>query len=84
MKTITYNLANGGKMTVEYDEMSPCIFCAEPVGEASMGGVDICPSCDCGKCRFCGVDLPYGVTREESIEKIREHIAWHKAHPVIH
>ena len=80
MKTVTYNLIGGGTRTVEYDETAPCIVCGEPVEAASMGGTEICPACDCGKCRYCGIDLPIGRTQEEAITKIRTHMAWHKEH----
>jgi hypothetical protein len=48
MKTATYQLVGGGERTVEYDANAPCWMCGEPVGEASMGGTVVCPSCDCG------------------------------------
>lgn len=54
MKQVTYNLRGGGMATVEYDENAPCRICGEPVVEASMGGTDVCPWCDCGICRHCG------------------------------
>ena len=57
MKKVTYNLVGGGTKTIEYDENTPCIICGEPVVEASMGGTVICPACDCGVCRFCGMRL---------------------------
>jgi len=79
MKTATYRLVGGGTVDVEYDETAPCTICGEPVKAASMGGVDICPSCDCGKCRYCGVDLPFvSFDREATLRKIRDHIQWHK------
>ena len=80
MKTVTYNLIGGGKQTIEYDESAPCIICGEPLGSASMGGTVVCPACDCGKCRYCGVDLPIAMTKEEAIKKIRKHMDWHKSH----
>ncbi len=52
MKKIKY-----GDREVEYDELAPCMVCGEPVHNASMGGTVLCPSCDCGKCRFCGVTI---------------------------
>lgn len=82
MKTVTYHLTNGETKTIEYDETLPCIVCGEPVGDASMGGTLVCPACDCGKCRYCGIDLPIAVTKEKAIKKIREHIAWHKSERV--
>jgi hypothetical protein len=33
---------------VEYDENAPCRICDQPVMEASMGGIDVCPWCDTG------------------------------------
>ncbi|GAI81040.1 unnamed protein product [marine sediment metagenome] len=82
MKTATYNLIGGGTKVVEYDENAPCIICGEPVVEASMGGTALCPWCDVGKCRYCKVALPMGITKEQSIKKIREHMQWHISHPV--
>ncbi len=86
MKTVTYTLVDGSTRTVEYDETLPCIVCGEPVGEASMGGTLICPDCDCGRCRYCGV--PVSVVREEldngrSLRAFRKHIAWHKAQSAV-
>ena len=86
MKTVTYNLVGGETKTIEYDENAPCIICGEPVIEASMGGTVICPWCDCGHCRYCGMDI--FVLREEidggcSLRKLREHIKWHKEHPTL-
>lgn len=48
MKTATYNIGNGGFVAIEYDENAPCRICGDPVREASMGGTDVCPACDCG------------------------------------
>jgi hypothetical protein len=48
MKVIRYKLTNGDEAEVEYDENAPCKICGEPVTDASMGGPDICPWCDCG------------------------------------
>lgn len=76
MKTATYNKIGGGTFTVEYDENAPCIVCGEPVVEASMGGTHVCPSCDCGRCRYCGVPLPM------TEKYIKAHMAWHKAQEV--
>ena len=36
------------QVIVEYDELAPCLICGNPVITASMGGLDICPNCDCG------------------------------------
>ncbi len=79
MKTITYDLFGGGKKTIEYDETAPCIVCGEPVDEASMGGTAICPSCDCGICRYCGIDLPVGQTEKQTKKKITTHMLRHQA-----
>jgi len=78
MKTATYKGLDGKDFAVEYDENTPCIICGEPVREASMGGTVICPWCDCGKCRYCGVDLPLGMSPDDAKQKIREHMKWHK------
>lgn len=48
MKTATYTGLQNQKIVVEYDEESPCRICGLPVVEASMGGTDVCPWCDCG------------------------------------
>ena len=53
MKTATYRTSacwedKDAEFTVEYDETAPCKICKEPVENASMGGTDICPACDCG------------------------------------
>ena len=81
MKTATYTLTNGKKDTVSYDEHAPCRVCGEPVGNASMGGTDVCPACDCGKCRHCGMNimvLRESVDGGQSKRKLLEHMAWHK------
>jgi hypothetical protein len=81
MKTAKYKKLDGSYLIIEYDENAACICCGEPVGEASMGGTSICPACDCGKCRYCGVDIV--VVKEEidggrSKRNFLEHIVWHK------
>jgi len=48
VKSATYTMLNGEPLTVEYDEQAPCRLCGEPVLEASVGGTDVCPWCDCG------------------------------------
>lgn len=75
MKTATYNLVGGGTKTIEYDENASCIVCGEPVMEASMGGTVVCPWCDMGKCRYCGVPLT------TNKDEIKSHMSWHKSHP---
>jgi hypothetical protein len=47
LKTATYR-SDSGPITVEYDSAAPCRICNLPVVEASMGGTDVCPWCDCG------------------------------------
>ena len=86
MKTVKYPLVGGGERVVKYDENAPCIMCGEPVVAASMGGTVICPWCDCGCCRHCGVRI--SVLKEEidggrSLKELREHMTWHKEHPVL-
>ena len=84
MKTVTYTLINGTKKIVEYDEKAPCIVCGEPVVEASMSGTVICPWCDMGKCRYCGMTIM--VFKEEvdggrSKRELLAHMKWHREHP---
>jgi len=82
MKTAVYQKIGGGELKIEYDENAPCIICGEPVIEASMGGTAICPWCDCGNCRYCGVQLPFVFgDQEKTKQKVREHMKWHKEHP---
>lgn len=83
MKTAKYPLRDGTTLEVEYDENAPCIVCGEPVIAASMGGTVICPWCDCGNCRYCGIQLPWGFGKQETDHKIKEHMAWHKANPTV-
>lgn len=47
MKTAIYTVGDK-EVEIEYDETAPCQICGLPVTEASMGGTDICPWCDCG------------------------------------
>ena len=66
--------------TVEYEDTAPCTCCGEPVVTSSMGGTDLCPWCDMGKCRYCGV--PITVFKEEldggeSKRQVLEHMKWH-------
>ena len=42
----SYHFMTAGGCT--FDAKRLCIICGEPVGALSMGGADICPSCDCG------------------------------------
>ena len=77
MRTITYRQRDGTELIVNYDENAPCIVCGEPVFEASMGGTVICPWCDMGKCRYCGIQLPVDKGQ------VKEHMSWHKLHPVL-
>jgi len=52
MKIAYYKSAVGGhNIEFEYDETAPCRICGKPVVEASMGGTDVCPWCDCGNNR---------------------------------
>lgn len=48
MRTARYTNSDGKPFDVDYDENAPCRICGLPVGEASTGGTDVCPSCDCG------------------------------------
>ena len=49
MKKVKYQRLKGGYVEIEYDENAPCRVCKFPVKEASMGGTDLCPWCDCGE-----------------------------------
>jgi hypothetical protein len=80
MKTATYTGMDGAPIVVEYDEMAPCVYCGEPVISASTSGTNVCPACDCGKCRYCLVDLitvssPWSRARRALLA----HIQFHKA-----
>lgn len=69
-----------GDKEFEYDEDSPCIICGEPVIGASMGGTAICPACDCGKCRYCGMTIMIfkeEIDNGESKKGLLEHMQWH-------
>lgn len=82
MKTARYTLLDGSPWEVQYDADAPCIGCGEPVCDASMGGTALCPWCDMGKCRYCGMGML--VLKEEfdggrSSREWRNHMAWHRA-----
>lgn len=69
-----------GNKEFEYDEDTPCVICGEPVIGASMGGTSICPACDCGKCRYCGITimvLKEEVDNGESKRELLQHMQWH-------
>lgn len=34
-----------------FDETAPCCVCGNPILNVSMGGLEICPHCDCGRDR---------------------------------
>jgi len=69
------------KIEIEYDDEAPCKICGEPVTGSSMGGTVICPWCDCGKCRYCGMTI-FAIREEidggESLKRLREHMKWHR------
>lgn len=48
MKCIKFTRPDGTTFEEWFDEKAPCRICGLPVENASMGGNDICPSCDCG------------------------------------
>ena len=76
MKKVKY-----GDREVEYDELAPCICCDEPVHNASMGGTVLCPACDLGKCRFCGVSIfvmKESVDGGKSKRNVLEHMKYHR------
>ena len=81
MKTAIYHTIDNKELKIEYDENAPCIICGEPVIEASMGGTAICPWCDTGRCRYCGITIT--VLKKEldggrSKRELLDHIKWHK------
>jgi hypothetical protein len=47
-KEAEYRLDDGERLVVTYDPASPCRICGLSVLEASVGGTDVCPWCDCG------------------------------------
>ena len=51
MKEAIYKTLDDKNLKVEYNEKAPCRICGLPVEHASMGGTDVCPSCDCGRYR---------------------------------
>lgn len=80
MREVNYLGKDGKHYTIKYDENKPCIICGEPVISASMGGTVICPLCDCGRCRYCGMTIY--CLREEvdggcSKKVILNHMKWH-------
>ena len=81
MRTVTY--PSGRK--IEYDENTPCIICGEPVISASIGGTVICPACDLGKCRYCGMTvfvLKKEIDGGKSKENLLRHMRWHHTNTV--
>lgn len=68
IKVADYTILGGPK--VEYDADAPCLCCGLPVVSASMGGVHICPWCDCGMHRD-GTDWTIE-DAEKAGEKYRE------------
>ena len=83
MKTATYRLTNGKDLVVEYDETAPCQICGEPVVEASTSGTVICPWCDTGHCRYCGIRMIVmgeHIDGGSSLRACRHHMNWHREH----
>jgi hypothetical protein len=83
MKTAIYRGMEGKEVKIPYDENAPCLICGEPVIGASMGGTNICGACDCGRCRYCGVDvfvLKEEIDGGESHKRVLEHMKWHHEH----
>ena len=87
MKIAIYRGLDGKKIEIEYDETAPCLICGEPVMGASMGGTLICPWCDMGKCRYCGITifiLKESLDEGRSKKELLDHMKWHKEHEVKH
>jgi len=61
-----------------------CIGCGEPVMSRSTAGDNVCPACDVGRCRYCGVRSPLILKPEidggRSVRDWHAHMAWHHAH----
>lgn len=77
----TYHTQTNEPLKIEYDDESPCVNCGEPVVTASMGGTIVCPWCDMGKCRYCGITIM--VLKEEidggkSKKNLLEHMKYHR------
>jgi len=81
-RTVNYNDPDKklGKKEYEYDDEIPCIICGEPVVSASMGGTVICPWCDTGHCRYCGIttmvireEIDGGVSKRELLAHMEKH-----------
>jgi len=84
MKKAIYRVIGGRDVTVEYDESAPCEICGEPVTEASMAGTTLCPWCDIGVCRYCGIDTALFAEKVDggsSVRHWRQHMAWHCDNP---
>jgi hypothetical protein len=47
-KIVMQKVGTKEPVIVQYDETAPCLICGNPVIYPSMGGLDVCPSCDCG------------------------------------
>ena len=58
-KKAVYRQSDGSPLEVVYDPGAPCRVCRAPVVEASVGGTDVCPSCDVGRHRICGCSWSY-------------------------
>ena len=43
-----YHKQDGTPIWLAFDPDFACVYCEKPVGNLSMGGPAICPSCDCG------------------------------------
>lgn len=63
-----HNQATFEVMVIEYDRDAPCRACGWPVGSASMGGTDLCPSCDVGNPRPAKPGYP--ITRTTPRKKL--------------
>lgn len=83
IRTVIYHDKNGKEIKIDYDEDNPCFICGEPVIGASMGGTAICVGCDCGKCRYCGMEffvMKPEIDGGRSKQNLLEHMKWHNAH----
>ena len=90
MNRVTYPMRykdtneNAPDLTIEYDETSPCIYCEQSVGGASMDGVIVCACCDMGIHRDTGIKwtldecLKFGNKAKTNRIKVKSTELWEK------
>lgn len=81
MALFTYKRSDGSTINIEYDPDAPCNICGEPIRRLSTAGPNICPWCDIGQCRYCGVNMTMiSSTRGggRSLQQWPQHMKYHK------